>query len=123
MVARGEYHRGMGRWITATVAGFAVMAALAFPAAAQIRGVPTSVTSTGFGGHFDRFPVTPPSVTSLGARGFSDRTHLFVGTVPPPAIPGRFGHRPHPGRYFPTPGYYPVYTPVYIVDPSLSYSP
>jgi hypothetical protein len=115
----------MGRWIAATVAAFAVMAALAFPAAGQIRGVPTSVTSTGFGGHFDRVPGAPASVTSLGPRGYNDRSHLFVGVVGavPPGTPGRFGHRPHPGRFFPTPGYYPVYTPVYIVDPSLSYSP
>jgi hypothetical protein len=110
----------MGRWIAASVAAFAVVAGLGFPAAAQIRGVSTSVTSTGFGGHFDRFPGTPASVTSLGPHGYNDRSHLFMGTTTP-ANPGRFGHHPpHPGRYFPTPGYY---TPVYIVDPSLGYSP
>src|SRR5262249_3319392 len=103
MVARWEYYRGMGRWISATVAAFAVVAALVCSAAAQIRGVPTSVTSTGFGGHFDRFPGIPASVTSLGPHGFIDRTHLFKGAVPA-GVPGRFGHHPRPGGFFPTPG-------------------
>lgn len=55
------------------------------PSQAQVRGVPPSVTSTGFGGR----PINaiPPSVTSmdfgnkaiLGAKGYSNNWSLFAG--------------------------------------------
>jgi hypothetical protein len=117
----------MKRLKVALVAAFALLAVLlcgSSPAAAQIRGVSTSVTSIGFGGHFDRTPGTPASVTSLGPRGYNDPTHLFVGSAFPPANPGQMRHHPHPGQTFRGGGFYPVpYTPVYIIDPSLSYNP
>jgi len=125
MVAHGEYHFGMGRLNPALVAGFAALAILLsgnLPAAAQINGTPPSVTSIGFGGHFDRFPGVPPSVTSVGPKGYNDSNHLFVGTFPP-STPGKFQHHPHPGKVFPGGGYVAVPYPVYVIDPSLTYNP
>lgn len=115
----------------ALVAAFAVTATMllgVFPAAGQIKGVPTSVTSIGFGGHFDRFPGIPASVTSLGPRGYNDSKRLFTGTsFPstsfPPANSGQLHRHPRSGQFYPSRGFYPVpYTPVYIIDPSLSYT-
>jgi hypothetical protein len=135
MVAHREYDLGMGRLNAALGAAFAVAAILLFavsPAAAQIKGTPTSVTSIGFGGHFDRVPGTPASVTSLGPRGYNDPTHLFVGSAFPPANPGQMHHHPPSGEGHPNEGhhggrgvrgFYPVYTPVYVVDPSMGYTP
>ena len=127
MVAVEEYDFRMGRSLSALVAAFALFAVLllgSLPVAAQINGVPTSVTSTGFGGHFDRAPGIPPSVTSLGPKGYNDRTHLFVGSGFPPSNPAQLPHHPHhPGQSSHGGGYYPVYTPVYILDPSQAYSP
>src|SRR5262249_44287228 len=40
---------------------------------AQIHGVPSSVTSIGFGGSHSMTPGVPASVTSLGPRGFGGR--------------------------------------------------
>jgi hypothetical protein len=125
-VAYREYDFDMRPSKAALLAAFGVATILlssVFPAAAQIKGVPTSVTSTGFGGHFDRMPGTPPSVTSLGPRGYNDPTHLFVGSGFPPANPGQFHHRRQSGQGGPSRGFYPVYTPMYVVDPSLSYGP
>lgn len=44
---------------------------------AQIHGVPASVSSFGFGGHFSSAPGVPASVTSLGPRGFSGGQRFF----------------------------------------------
>ncbi len=62
-----------------------LVAALQAPLAAQIRGIPPSVTSIGSGSS----PTTPgigASVTSLGAAGLGNRfgTTTFVTTVPDP---------------------------------------
>ncbi len=73
-----EYHLSMRRLTPALVAAFALV--LCFPLAqAQIHGTPTSVTSIGFGGHYDRTPGVPASVTSLGPLGLHRRrSHPIV---------------------------------------------
>ena len=50
---------------------------LALPAAAQINGVPASVTSINFGGKFNPTPGVPASVTSVGPRGFTPNRQFF----------------------------------------------
>ena len=93
----------------------------ALPVAAQVRGVPASVTSYGFGGHFNPTPGVPASVTSLGPNGYRSGNHNF-GRPPccaagSPGAPHRGGgnQRHRGGGYFP--GYTSVYAyPVYI-DP------
>jgi hypothetical protein len=127
MGAKQEYDLGV-RWLhPASVAGFVVVMLFCFsPAQAQVHGVPTSVTSIGFGGHFDRVPGIPPSVTSLGPRGFNDPSHTFTGVVVQPH-PGQ-SHPPHPGQSMHHPrrtnsplvgGVYavPYYIPAYV-DPA-----
>src|SRR5262249_54779332 len=59
---------------------------------AQINGVPSSVTSPGFGGH--AVNGTPASVTSLGPRGITPGTNQRVtfGTVPVPPPPQNNHH-------------------------------
>ena len=54
MAGRQEYDFSVRRLISASVAAFGLFLLLfCVPVAqAQIHGVPTSVTSTGFGGHF-----------------------------------------------------------------------
>jgi hypothetical protein len=54
----------------------AVAVLLLLPAAAQVHGVPASVTSIGFGGNFSSPPGVPASVTSLGPHGFG-HTQFF----------------------------------------------
>ncbi|HZP02933.1 MAG TPA: hypothetical protein VFD30_21975 [Terriglobia bacterium] len=79
---------------------------------AQINGVPSSVTSTGFGGR--RTNGTPASVTSLGPRGYAPRAGT-PGTVPF-AHPGGMGHhRRHRDGDFFSPLYYAVPVP-YAVE-------
>ena len=66
------YHSNVHRWISASLAvlGLTLLPVL-FPSRsqAQINGVPSSVTSPGFGGR--AINGTPPSVTSLGPQGFT----------------------------------------------------
>ena len=69
-----QYHYGMRGLIAAVVAGFALM--LAPAAMAQINGVPASVSSIGFGGHFNTPPGVPASVTSIGPLGLTSN-HVF----------------------------------------------
>ena len=90
----------MRRWIPASVAALALSAAPAFLAPtlqAQINGVPSSVTSPGFGGH--AVNGTPASVTSLGPRGITPAQNQRVtfGTVPvlPPPQNNHHGHPHH----------------------------
>src|SRR5947199_8091266 len=61
---------------------------------AQINGVPSSVTSIGFGGNFDRAPGPPASVTSLGFGG------QFGRTFGPPASVTSLGPNGLQGRQF-----------------------
>jgi hypothetical protein len=84
-----EYHSAM-RTIGPSVVFVAMVAAFGFfstASQAQVNGVPSSVTSPGFGGH----PVngTPPSVTSVGPRGFGPHSQV---TLTAPA------HVPHSGN-------------------------
>jgi hypothetical protein len=127
MTSKLEYHLFVRRLIAASVADFAlVLVALccATTAQAQIHGTPTSVTSIGFGGHFDRAPGTPPSVTSLGPNGYGSQNQFhccFKAQVPQGPTSPAFGdnHRHHHGS-FPIGGAVyavPYYTPVYVVEP------
>ena len=70
-----RYDAGMKRLILATVA---VLVLVLVPAvAAQINGVPASVTSIGFGGHFNQPQGIPPSVTSIGPLGLVPNNTFF----------------------------------------------
>jgi hypothetical protein len=94
--------------IVALLAAFAV--SLSSPAVnAQVHGTPTSVTSIGFGGHYNRAPGIPPSVTSLGPLGYTAGDHVYrpaccfnpsspanINRVPRPVG----SHRPHRSSYF-----------------------
>lgn len=69
---------------------------------AKAQGVPASVTSTGFGGHFDRAPGIPASVTSSGTLTVPVRHPIVVpqscctaGFVPGTLNRGRNDHRHH----------------------------
>ncbi len=79
---------------------------------AQINGVPSSVTSPGFGGR----PVngTPPSVSSVGPRGFTPNSHVTFSTGN--GMPPGDGHHHHHHfvQYAPS-VVYPVPVP-YAVD-------
>jgi hypothetical protein len=129
MPVKPAYDFYMRQLIPASMAAFAVFVVLgSAPAShAQIHGVPTSVTSTGFGGHFDRAPGVRPSVTSLGPLGYSAGDHVYgpsplnccinplFPSNPNPLHAGT--HRPH---HHPTPvlgGVYAVPYAVYITPP------
>src|ERR1700720_918741 len=64
----------LSRWM---VAGFAAGLLATASMAAQINGVPASVTSIGFGGHGNKISGVPASVTSLGPNGFGSRSPFF----------------------------------------------
>ena len=108
---------------------FAVI--LAVPVAAQINGVPPSVTSYGFGGQpgFGGVPPSvtsfgfggrpgfggvPPSVTSLGAKGFAPgRFGPGHGPIHQPPERPEHNHRRHDHVYA-----YPYFVPYYpVMDP------
>lgn len=77
-----EYHLPVRQSVSATVALFTLLALPAVfvsTAHAQINGVPSSVTSPGFGGR----PVngTPPSVTSLGPHGYAPNSRIPFSTA------------------------------------------
>ncbi len=131
MVAELEYDYLVQRLIPATVAVFAIgLLPLVLPptAQAQINGVPASVTSLGFGGHFSNAPGVPASVTSLGPNGFQPRNPFFNEPVccinplfPLNPNPPRFAHRHHHQvPFFPVvaPVYTVPYTPVYVMQPA-----
>jgi len=90
---------------------------------AQVHGVPASVSSFGFGGHFSSAPGVPASVTSLGPNGFTRGPVLFgggccFGGFRNPTHTRVFMGRHHGrhGAFFPfTPVYNLPYTPVYVV--------
>lgn len=94
MACELEYHLAMGR-LSATVAVFAVFLFWTLGATAQINGVPASVTSMGFGGHFN--PGVPASVTSLGPHGFRGQSPFI--TQPQCCINPLFPRNPN-GRGF-----------------------
>ena len=111
-----EYDFSVQRLNRASGAGFALaLFALGFlgllpstKAAAQINGMPASVTSPGFGGR--QVNGVPPSVTSLGPRGFTPNapTCCFRGGFPAnPNTALNFHHHHHNGS-FPWGGVYAV---------------
>src|SRR5881392_2313443 len=77
MTSELRYDFYMWRLIRLTVAGFALGMFASFPTAAQINGVPASVTSIGFGGHGNKISGVPASVTSLGPHGLGSRSPFF----------------------------------------------
>lgn len=92
MVRLLRYDSRMRASIAAVVA--IVGLALVSPAAAQINGVPASVSSIGFGGNFGSAPGVPSSVTSIGPAGlvpggnfvvpnnFSSHSFIHLNQVP-----------------------------------------
>jgi len=104
------------------VPGFIIglLCSFACVAAAQINGVPASVTSIGFGGRDNMTPGTPASVTSLGPNGFGN-SHVHFNFQPgfssAPNTP-IFQHHRDRGGFFPiaVPYYTPSYTPVIVVQ-------
>jgi len=95
---------------------------LALPLSAQVRGVPASVTSYGFGGNFNPNPGPPASVTSLGPNGFHGRTWNSPRPVccatfsPSPQHHPGFGNHQRGGAFYG--GYSSLYAvpyPVYVV--------
>jgi hypothetical protein len=104
-------HRFLGERLIPVFAGVLVFsAALIFLplASAQFNGVPASVTSIGFGGHFDRAPGVPPSVTSFGFGQNTGRTDTIVFPAanrqffnePDCCINPLFPRNPNPPRLF-----------------------
>lgn len=125
MGAKGEYDSAVKTRLPAPVAGFGVvlLALLAsVTAQGQVNGTPPSVTSIGFGGHFDQPRGVTPSVTSPGPRGYTP-DHPFCcfrsGILPTTTNPGRGDH--HPPRHSPVlpvgGAVYAVPYPVYVVNP------
>jgi hypothetical protein len=124
MAGELEYDADVRRRIAASVAGFALIGLALFcapPAEAQIHGTPTSVTSIGFGGHFDRAPGTPASVTSLGPNGYGSQNQFhccFKAQVPQGPAFGDHHRHHHPVSPIGGPVYaVPYYYPVYVVEP------
>jgi hypothetical protein len=125
MAAKQEYHPFVERLNPATVAALVLGAVVFFltPAVAQINGVPSSVTSTNFGGHLNSTPGVPASVTSLGPNGFQPKNQFFTQPAccinplfpvnpNPPLFPRRHHHRQN--SFFPAGGavYVPYPVPV-----------
>lgn len=110
-----EYHGGVKRWISASVAGCGLLflsalmpGALTTNVQAQINGVPASVTSPGFGGR--AVNGTPSSVTSLGRQGYAPNNGALHTTVPANRRPSEQRRTVHRGpRYG---GIYAVGVPV-----------
>lgn len=107
-------------------AAVALLGVFLLPAAAQVHGVPASVTSIGFGGNFSSPPGVPASVTSIGPHGIGNQGHFFSQ----PLFNGNFHnnnffpHHHHQGFFgggFPVLSYgipyaYPVAVPVAVQD-------
>ncbi len=103
MLCSKEYHSVVRHSISASVALLSLLALFVFLSPgtqAQINGVPSSVTSPGFGGR----PTngTPPSVTSVGPRGFVPNPSITFSTGN--VFRDHDGHRHHPRNFF---QYYP----------------
>jgi hypothetical protein len=108
------------------LAAVALGGGLLLPAAAQVHGVPASVTSIGFGGNFSSPPGVPASVTSIGPHGIGNHSQFFsqpffTGTF---RNNNGFQHHHHQGFFgggFPVISYgypyaYPVAVPVAVPD-------
>ena len=104
-----RYHGFVRHLFSAPLALFSLLALpviLVPNSQAQINGIPSSVTSPGFGGR--AVNGTPPSVSSLGPRGFAPRNGVTFTTHPPVLNrPIDDGRRHHHHRDFIAPLYYP----------------
>lgn len=106
-----EYHDAVRHWFPASIAVLSLVAAVVFLAPAghaQINGVPSSVTSPGFGGRAINGP--PASVTSLGPRGYSSNSRESFSTTVPGVHHNGDGQHHHRrngyGEYYVPPLYY-----------------
>lgn len=102
MSANLRYYFSMNRVLRALVTGLGVfsLALLLAPAGvAQINGVPSSVTSIGFGGHPGPHGV-PPSVTSIGPRGLVPNNQFPTQGIHQhvPSNPNGDGNHHHHGQ-------------------------
>jgi hypothetical protein len=114
---KSRYHSFVRKGLPAA---FLLATLLAVPAFGQVRGVPASVTSIGFGGgKSDNPPGIPASVTSLGPHGFDGSRFPTCCIQPLFPIHSRppIDHRRHHPR-FPFFGggvvVYPYYYPTII---------
>src|SRR5436305_56883 len=118
MPLKPEYHHSVRHstslwFLNATLLAMPMF--LGATAQAQINGVPSSVTSTGFGGR--QTNGTPASVTSLGPRGYGSNPRVTFSTTAPLQRSRNGQHRhPHYGQYY-SPYLYAVPVP-YAVDES-----
>jgi len=101
-----------------------LIACFAIPAQGQIRGVPASVTSLGFGGNTSMTPGVAASVTSLGPNGYGNAPVRFFNCCTNAFGQGRraesgLGHGRHGRNPFATavPVYAVPYTQVFVVTP------
>jgi hypothetical protein len=115
----------MSRLSRLIVAVFAVGLLAPGSMAAQINGVPASVTSLGFGGQGNKISGVPASVTSLGPNGFGSRSPFFNEPTccinplfPINSNPPIFSRHHHRFSGFPVavPIYTMPYTPVIVVQ-------
>ncbi len=91
-----EYHNPVRRSILASVAALGLLVGiLNSRSSAQINGVPSSVTSQGFGGHSVNAPRA--SVTSLGPGGYTPNSRVTFSTSP---IDRRDGDHHHHHRQY-----------------------
>jgi hypothetical protein len=119
------YDSYMARLIRWMVAVFGVGLLATVSMAAQINGVPASVTSNGFGGQGNKISGVPASVTSLGPNGFGFRSPFFNEPTccinplfPLNSNPSIFSRHRHRFSGFPVavPIYTMPYTPVIVVQ-------
>jgi hypothetical protein len=129
MPSKLRYDFHMLRLIRLTVAGFALGLLATLSMAAQINGVPASVTSIGFGGHGNKISGVPPSVTSLGPNGFGSRSPFFNEPTccinplfPLNSNPRNFSRHRHNGFSGFT-GFVPFYTAPYVMLSPDDYEP
>ena len=114
MTSSLEYHISVRHSIPASLALFSLLGLPPFfvsTSHAQINGVPSSVTSPGFGGR--AVNGTPPSVTSLGPRGYTPNRGVTFSTNVPGNGDGH--HHRHHVDYTRPPVIYAVPVP-YAVD-------
>lgn len=91
-----------------------LLVAVSLPAAAQIHGVPPSVTSFGFGGSNNPAPGVPASVTSLGPFGFDCCPGPFIS---PFRVKESDGHRFQNHHRFPVGDMTPAIIPYFVPYP------
>jgi len=116
-----EYHGSVRHSISASLSLGLFGLLFVASAHAQINGVPSSVTSPGFGGH--AINGTAPSVTSLGPRGYVSNAPVTFSANVPSAHHDHGGDHRHRGSrdggYY-LPYYYYGYPVPYAVDNSVN---